>query len=533
MNPPAQTYGITLDKSGTHDFGMVNPSYAPLTPLSVTVTNTGNQSTGELTVELSGANAANFTRSAATISSIATGAEGTFTVVPQTGLGVGTYNATVTVSGANSISAAFDVSFTVTALPVYTVSITPPGNGNNVSANHTSVTEGTNVTLTAEPATGYDFTSFTFSGSKSGTVTASPHTFAMPAGAVTVTSVFTIKTFTVTLDRQSGSGGTASVVATYGQAMPTATAPTRAGYTFGGYWTETNGGGTQYYSAAMASLQSYTLLEGITLYAKWTKTIDIEDFSIASIDTYGVTETTKGTGEDLQGYLNTIKATPGNYVVTITGNPTAFNSQVVMETANVKISLRGSGTISTTITSIVGMMNGELIIRGPTLQGFAGSATHSLVIASGNSARHTLREGTITGHSNNGVLVMNSATFTMTGGTISNNAAGDGYTSSSGGGVAVFDNGNFQMSGGTISGNTANTGGGVYVSGNGTFTKNGGTIYGDTNNIHESGSTENTASGTSGAGHAVFYNNDGKYRDATLGESNNISTGDLTVGWEN
>ena len=57
-------------------------------------------------------------------------------------------------------------------------------------------------------------------------------------------------TSTVTLDRQSGSGGSSSVTATYDAAMPAATMPTRAGYIFGGYYTAANGGGTQYYTAA-------------------------------------------------------------------------------------------------------------------------------------------------------------------------------------------------------------------------------------------------------------------------------------------
>ena len=37
---------------------------------------------------------------------------------------------------------------------------------------------------------------------------------------------------TVTLDSQGGSGGTASVTATYGRPMPSATMPTKTGYIF-------------------------------------------------------------------------------------------------------------------------------------------------------------------------------------------------------------------------------------------------------------------------------------------------------------
>ncbi len=73
-----------------------------------------------------------------------------------------------------------------------------------------------------------------------------------------------------------------------------------------------------------------------------------------------------------------------------------------------------------------------------------------------------------------GVNVSN-GTFTMYGGTISDNTS-----TRSGGGVYV-SNGTFTMYGGTISGNTAkNSGGGVYAIGSSSFTMYGGTISGNT-----------------------------------------------------
>ncbi len=78
------------------------------------------------------------------------------------------------------------------------------------------------------------------------------------------------QTFSVTLNQQNGSGGTTSVSATYGSAMPSITIPTRAGYAFGGYWTETNGNGTQYYTASGSSAKKWDKTTSATLYAKWT-----------------------------------------------------------------------------------------------------------------------------------------------------------------------------------------------------------------------------------------------------------------------
>jgi len=115
------SFGITLDKTGTQTFPTVTIPYTAPTPLNVTVRNTGNQPTGALDIALSGTNAASFTLSTASIASIAVGGTGAFTVAPKTGLAANTYTATVTVTGGNGITAAFNVSFTVNADPVITL----------------------------------------------------------------------------------------------------------------------------------------------------------------------------------------------------------------------------------------------------------------------------------------------------------------------------------------------------------------------------------------------------------------------------
>ena len=76
--------------------------------------------------------------------------------------------------------------------------------------------------------------------------------------------------YDVALDMQSGGGGSTSIIAIDGSAMPSATMPGRDGYAFGGYWTETNGGGTQYYNADGSSTRNWDSRTITTLYAKWT-----------------------------------------------------------------------------------------------------------------------------------------------------------------------------------------------------------------------------------------------------------------------
>lgn len=91
--------------------------------------------------------------------------------------------------------------------------------------------------------------------------------------------------------------------------------------------------------------------------------------------------------------------------------------------------------------------------------------------------------GNTSGGYGGGIELYKKSDFTMTGGSISQNKAENGYY---GGGIDVSYGSTFTMNGGTITGNTSCTGGGVYVGtavenyGNNTFNMNGGTITGNT-----------------------------------------------------
>ncbi len=128
-----------------------------------------------------------------------------------------------------------------------------------------------NITATATVSAGYTFSLWTSSNATllPNSNNAS-YTFNMPAGAVTLTASATANEYKITFDKQKGTGGTDSVTAIFGSAMPTASAPTRTGYTFGGYFTQINGGGTQYYTASMASKRNWDIAQPTTLYAMWT-----------------------------------------------------------------------------------------------------------------------------------------------------------------------------------------------------------------------------------------------------------------------
>lgn len=84
----------------------------------------------------------------------------------------------------------------------------------------------------------------------------------------------TNETFTVTLDKQGGVGGSSIVKAIYNKPMPSASMPTRLNYTFGGYFTEPDGKGVAYYASNMASLRSWDKQSNGTLYAYWISNYD-------------------------------------------------------------------------------------------------------------------------------------------------------------------------------------------------------------------------------------------------------------------
>lgn len=86
--------------------------------------------------------------------------------------------------------------------------------------------------------------------------------------AAEVTANWEIIRYTITLDIQGGTGGTETVSATYGSAMPTITVPTREGYLFDGYYDQTGGKGTKYYNADGTNVKNWDK-ENATLYAKW------------------------------------------------------------------------------------------------------------------------------------------------------------------------------------------------------------------------------------------------------------------------
>lgn len=76
--------------------------------------------------------------------------------------------------------------------------------------------------------------------------------------------------FTVTFNKQGGSGGTTNTNVVYGSAMPAGlTAPTKNLYVFMGYYDGTTNDSTMYYDSNMVSAHNWDKLTNATLYAHW------------------------------------------------------------------------------------------------------------------------------------------------------------------------------------------------------------------------------------------------------------------------
>ena len=102
--------------------------------------------------------------------------------------------------------------------------------------------------------------------------------------------------FNVTLNKQSGTGGSDSVTAIYGEGMPSIIAPSRSHYEFKGYFGATGGKGTKYYNADGTSAHSCDLTGATTLYAYWADQVTM---TYKHYDIFGVSH-----GDDLVTYHN-------------------------------------------------------------------------------------------------------------------------------------------------------------------------------------------------------------------------------------
>jgi uncharacterized repeat protein (TIGR02543 family) len=133
--------------------------------------------------------------------------------------------------------------------------------GEGVTVSPSSGLTGGNgtVSLPTPSRTGYSFSGW-FTAASGGTQVTTSYVF---SASTTIYAQWTINTYTVTFNSQSGSAVSSQSV-THGGKATEPSEPTREGYTFGGWYKES--GATNAWSFASDAVTS-----NVTIYAKWTK----------------------------------------------------------------------------------------------------------------------------------------------------------------------------------------------------------------------------------------------------------------------
>ncbi|GEM_PF-5307231 len=124
----------------------------------------------------------------------------------------------------------------------------------------------------ATPNEGYRFVEWRYAsgGQVSSKATFAPQKTSEGYTTGAYVAIFEAISTVVKLDPNGGSGGAASVNATYNQPMPKVDAPSLEDHMFVGYYNERDGG-TQYYDASMNSVLNWDNIQPeSTLYAHWT-----------------------------------------------------------------------------------------------------------------------------------------------------------------------------------------------------------------------------------------------------------------------
>lgn len=198
----------------------------------------------------------------------------TATYTPETDEYTYAFDSWSGVSNGDEITSAKTATANFTQTPKnYTLTWTTDGDALTGDYTSGTVAFGTDIEAPNTPTkTGYTFSAWSPTPAST-----------MPAANTEYTATWTANTYDVTLDPDEGSS-IKTVVATYDAAMPakyknsetSVAAPSFSGYTFGGYYDDHAGAGTQYYTNAVASANNWDKASTATLYAKWTQTITLD-----------------------------------------------------------------------------------------------------------------------------------------------------------------------------------------------------------------------------------------------------------------
>ena len=149
------------------------------------------------------------------------------------------------------------------AVPTYKVTFDPQS-GTVSPATSTVIYNRPYGTLPTPTRTGYTFQGWYTGIGGTGSRILSTYTVGITSNT-TVYALWSVNTYTVNFDPQSGSVTPTSLIVNYGSTYGTLPTPTRTGYTFNGWYTGMGGSGTKIISTSQVLITSNT-----TLYASWT-----------------------------------------------------------------------------------------------------------------------------------------------------------------------------------------------------------------------------------------------------------------------
>lgn len=224
-------------------------------------------------------------------------------------------------SSTDAITDDYTINLSVSAA-TYSVSVgvSPAGYGTVSPTSVTASPDSWSAEITATPNAGYRFDNWTNGANVTLHAAATTNPIKIKASAAsTLTANFTPATYRVSLNNQSATTtGTEYVDVVYNTTtLSTISKPEKTNYTFMGYYTETDGGGTQIIDANgnwLASKTGFTdssknslVTENKTLYAYWTEKTHTVNVQVA-------------TGQDSWGIVSPASVNAGevNYVTDIT-----------------------------------------------------------------------------------------------------------------------------------------------------------------------------------------------------------------------
>lgn len=170
----------------------------------------------------------------------------------------GTGTCTVTMDAAKNVTATFSLAYTVTYNGNGNTGGTAPTDGSSPYASGATVTVLGNTGSLVK--TGYTFAGWNTLADGMGTAYAATDTFNIAANT-TLYAQWTINNYTVSFTSNGGSAVTSQSV-TYNTTATEPAAPTKTGYTFGGWYSDSG--------LTTAFVFSTAITADTTLYAKWT-----------------------------------------------------------------------------------------------------------------------------------------------------------------------------------------------------------------------------------------------------------------------